>query len=108
MAQAEGITTAIRELMSRGAAAEVHKSGAGGAHRICRRPRQECAAPDLMPTPIRRTSRAAPTNLKRCSRRCTSMSPPSSPTRRRKSQVVRLDRRYLDHLFRGFRRTRWA
>ena len=53
------------------------------------RPRKPRQTFGCMPTSIRRISRAAPAIWKRCSRRCTSISPRSSLIRRRTSQAVR-------------------
>ena len=52
-----------------------------------------------MPTSFRGISRVAPTIWKRCSRRCTSISPRLSPNTAH-NPGGSLDRRYLDSLFR--------
>jgi hypothetical protein len=88
MAQAECITTAIRELMSCGRPPE--------STSLVRLAHTEFVAALVgnVPHPIyadvdSENSTAAPTIWKGCSLRCTSISPRSSPTRRATYQVAR-------------------
>ena len=108
MAQAERITTAIRELMSRGrppkstspvraAHTEFVAALAGNAPR-----------PIHSDSRLRRTSKAAPTICKRCSRRCTSISPRSSPKPRRIFRLVSSIAATSTAYSNSFRQTRWG
>jgi hypothetical protein len=107
MAPAERITTAIRELMSRGRPLK-STSPVRAAHTEF-----IAALAGNVPRPIHsrptgRPSKAAPTICTRFSPRCTSMPPRSSPKLRRKFQVAPSIAVTSTAYFNSFRQMRWG